>query len=109
MSAVDDVGKLVHYLELCAETGSGAHLTPNALELLLLALRSHTEPVERSSAAFALHSFRIVAALDEGPEEILALSSDAMIASAIFEEAAKRRVGRKIRLMYGERILAQAP
>ena len=109
MSTIDDVGKLVHYLELCAETGSGAHLTPNALELLLLALSSHMETAERSPAAFALHSFRIVATADEGPEDILALSSDAMIASAIFEEAAKRRAGRGIRLMYGERILAQAP
>jgi hypothetical protein len=106
MNVVDDARKLTHYLELCAETGSGAHLTANSLDLLLHVLRAHIESVDRSQ--FASHPFQIVATSGEESEEILALSSDALIASAIFDEAVRRRPGSKIRLRYGPRVLAQA-
>jgi hypothetical protein len=108
MNLVDDVGKLTHYLQLCAETGAGAHLTANSLDLLLLVLRAHIENADRSQFVFASHPFQIVATTGEESEEILALSSDALIASAIFDEAARRRPGSKIRLRYGPRVLAQA-
>ena len=70
MNVADDVRKLTHYLELCAEAGSGAHLTANSLDLLLLVLRAHIENVDRSQAVFASHPFQIVATNGEEREEI---------------------------------------
>jgi hypothetical protein len=107
MNVVDDVRRLTHYLELCAETGSSAHLTAYALDLLVLVLRAHIEPIDRAPVVFATHSFQIVADGEE-TEEILALSSGALIASAIFDEAVKRRPRSKIRLRYGDCVLAEA-
>jgi hypothetical protein len=108
MKVVDDVRKLTRYFELCSETGSGAHLNAYSLDLLLLALRTHIEHVDRSHVVFAAHPFQIVATSGEEGEEVLALSSGALIASAIFDEAVRRRPSSKIRLRYGPRVLAEA-
>ena len=46
MSVVEDVRKLTHYLELCAESGSSAHLSAYSLDLLVLVLRTHIERID---------------------------------------------------------------
>ncbi|WP_158815876.1 hypothetical protein [Methylocapsa sp. S129] len=109
MESVDDIGKLVAHLEICARTGAGAHLTPDLVERLLVALRAHIEAVEQSQPAFEAHPFQVVAVVAEGSaEEILALASDALIARAIFDEAAEWQSGRKIRLKHHARVLAES-
>jgi hypothetical protein len=108
MNVVDDFRRLTHYLQLCSETGSGAHLTASSLDLLLLVLHAHIERGDQPHAAFAAHPFQIVATSGEEKEEILALSSGALIAKAIFDEAVKQRPSSKIRLRYGPRVLAEA-
>ncbi len=58
MSSVDDVRKLIDHLELCARTGAGARLTPNSVELLLAASRSHIDVAERSTTSTSRYPFQ---------------------------------------------------
>jgi hypothetical protein len=109
MGSIDDIKRLVGHLESCAREAAGAQLNAASVETLLAVLCEHIELAEQSRVTSTSHPFQIVALATEAKqEEILAFSSDALIARAVFDEAVARLSDRKIRLKYCGRILAQA-
>jgi len=109
MGSIDDIKRLVGHLESCAREAAGAQLNASSVETLLTVLCEHVEAAEQSRVTSTSHPFQIVAlASQTKPEEILAFSSHALIARAVFDEAALRLPDRAITLKYCGRVLAQA-
>jgi hypothetical protein len=107
--SIDDIKRLVGHLESASRAGGGAQLSAAAVETLLGVLCEQIDRANETRIAINSHPFQVVALATEAkPDEILALSSDALLARAIFDEAAGRLPDRKIRLKYRGRVLARA-
>ena len=87
------------------ELEANGQLSPQCVEGVLLALRSHLDGVSPADIAFP---YRVEAIGDPGaPATELAVTSSRDLAWAAFEEAAKTP-GRKVRLTYAAQELASS-
>jgi hypothetical protein len=108
MTSVDDLRKLRDQLEECAQSGSGAQLSRHSTELLLAVIRAGGDEDVVALQAIVGPVFQIVAGDAEGKsEEVLGGASDASIARAMFDEAAKQKPDQNIRLKNGSEVLAR--
>jgi hypothetical protein len=108
MTSIDDLRKLRDQLEECAQRGSDAQLSRHSTELLLAVIRAGNNEDGAALQAIVEPVFQIVAGGAEGKsEEILGGASDAAIARAMFDEAAKQKPDQKIRLKKGSEVLAR--
>ncbi|WP_158818628.1 hypothetical protein [Methylocapsa sp. S129] len=106
MTSISDLRKLADQLEECAQAGAGAQLSPHSTELLLGVIHTHYDSDEAARRTIVEHGFRIVAADAEGEsEEILGSASDLSIARAMFDEAVRQKLDRKISLKKGSDVL----
>ena len=107
--SVFDIHKLADDLAQQSQAGSGARLTPDAVNIALAALRSHADVLGPPKSVKTRRAFQIEALNSQGwPEEVLAAVNDEVIARAAFEAAVRQHPGRKLRLRQGARLVAES-
>jgi hypothetical protein len=105
----DDVRRLVELLTASSLEGSDAELTPEAVNIVLAALRAYGDKLASSPHTGAIVSFQIEALDEMGlPREVLATTVDECLARSTLVKAKKRFRNQKIVLraktISGERI-----
>jgi hypothetical protein len=93
----DYVRRLVSQLAASSERGSSANITPEAVNLILAALRGSHRWLNAASPATAFDGFQIDAIDDQNlPLEVLATTPDEDIAHAMLAAAKKQLPARNI-------------
>jgi hypothetical protein len=105
-----EVEELIAYLEECALKGGGADLPGDLVELLLVALRAHSDArIFGIPQANEIYAFRIDVWLQNGEfEAYFGGSNDERAARAMFLEVVKCSPDRKVTLSAGPDVLKQS-
>ena len=95
--AEDDIRKLVEQLTASSRRGSGANLTPEAVNIALAALRAYRDGRSPRPVTEAIVGFQVVAfdGMDL-PSEVLASTADERIAHTTLAKAKRRFPDQKI-------------
>lgn len=108
MTSIDDLRNLADQLEGCAQSSEDAQLSPYSTGLLLAVIRALGEGDEMAGQTIVERGFRIVVGdVEDESEETLGSASEIAIAQAMFNEAARQKTDRKIRLKRGAVVLGE--
>jgi hypothetical protein len=103
-----DVRNLVDRLTQASQRGVGARLTPRSVNVALAALRAHIAGGAPARTKRTRATFQIELMDRQGwPEEVIATTSDPLIAQAALAEARKQRPDCTIILRNGARRIAE--
>lgn len=103
----DEVRKLAYVLAQSFQSGVGAHLTPPFVDVALAALRAHADMTGSGKIKVTSRMLQVEAMDSRGwAVEVLAVSDNAHIGRAAFDEAIRQRPGCAIRLRQGARVIA---
>jgi hypothetical protein len=106
----DDMRQLADQLAQASQKGQGARLAPQDVDIALTALRAHAGAMSPPKMKITPQMFQIELLDDQGwPEAVLAVIRDEVIARAAFDEAARQRPNRKLKLRLGARVIAKTP